>query len=70
MNEEARIEYKYNHNIPNVIDLLGCISWLNTDDRTTDCMKEQLVGEYLEMIYYERTLDIWNRIRRYGKERK
>jgi len=48
MNEEARIEYKYNHNIPNVIDLLGCISWLNTDDRTTDCMKEQLVGEYLE----------------------
>ena len=48
MNEEARIEYINNQDIPFLFNLLGSNSWLEDDEETRDNMREQLVGEYLE----------------------
>ena len=47
MNEEARIEYINNNNIPCLTDLLGYKYW-KFDIEIIECMAEQLVGEYLE----------------------
>jgi len=47
MNEEAIDEYITNDNIPNLIDLFDNKYW-KFDIETIECMREQLMGKYLE----------------------